>query len=648
MSKEQEKQGQPAPQPAPQPPPQPDAAAPEKDAPERRAAEKPATRSAAEMEKMSTSTKLFIFLFYAAIGLGVAWYAGGGPFLTKNWVFFAAGGAALLVTVSLVRTRRWFAKAKAQQRTGAITLIAVVVLTLFFVVVFMIEPDYKVAILRLIFITVVCSLPAVMYYLFIATKKNSLLNELTINLSRLGLLEPKRVRPELRLPGLFNESTPERENRIKTYVQKFESVYGSVPTNLGSFLLKPTDPGQSTNGRRGGGGRGEATLSTNFSFDTMLPVLLATLLIALGWLITLPPWEGKLEFWKRVATAPPAAVEASDPAAASLAEADAGPAPGGPAVEPATATDKWIAVFSPDKSPVRFAFIGAYFFALQLIFRRYVRRDLRASAYVAVSLRVILAVLSVWVLSAALELMPETTVGKRQSDTFANTLLIAAFVVGVFPRVLWQVLQAGLKKRLGWLVAPNLETQLPISELDGLTVWHEARFEEEDIENIPNMATADIVDLLINTRFPPDRIIDWVDQAILYTHLGHEQKKKGGALTRREILREHGIRTASSLVEVYNRSEAHRDRNEFEQVLNGEGRRRVRSLVDAVGANPNLKLIQTWRGLSPHEHDERAERAERRGREESRGPEADEADEAAEAHEADVTFPSELHTEHGG
>jgi hypothetical protein len=143
----------------------------------------------------------------------------------------------------------------------------------------------------------------------------------------------------------------------------------------------------------------------------------------------------------------------------------------------------------------------------------------------------------------------------------------------------------------------------PISDLDGLTVWHEARLEEEDIENIPNMATADLVDLLINTRFPPDRLIDWVDQAILYTHLGPDVKKdEPGA---RAILRSHGIRTASSLIEVYERSEKHHTTQALEKILDApssEGPSRLQSLVDAVQTNPNLALIQTWRGLHTHQH----------------------------------------------
>jgi hypothetical protein len=173
---------------------------------------------------------------------------------------------------------------------------------------------------------------------------------------------------------------------------------------------------------------------------------------------------------------------------------------------------------------------------------------------------------------------------------------VLGFVIGVFPRVAWQIVQAAVKRFTGAaLLLPSLQAQLPISDLDGLTVWHEARLEEEDVENIPNMATVDLVDLMIDTRFPAERIIDWVDQAILYTHLGPE-KRRADRLTRREILRAHGIRTASGLMEAFYRSRQRPDREEFEKILDGEGRSPMRSLIDSLGTNPNLKLVQAWRG----------------------------------------------------
>ena len=55
--------------------------------------------------------------------------------------------------------------------------------------------------------------------------------------------------------------------------------------------------------------------------------------------------------------------------------------------------------------------------------------------------------------------------------------------------------------------------QLPLSRLDGLTIWHQTRLEEEDIENVYNMADTHILSLMLNTKIPANRIIGWADQA---------------------------------------------------------------------------------------------------------------------------------------
>jgi hypothetical protein len=192
-----------------------------------------------------------------------------------------------------------------------------------------------------------------------------------------------------------------------------------------------------------------------------------------------------------------------------------------------------VQALTPSGAPVQLAFLGAYFFSLQMLFRRYVMEDLGGSAYVAVSIRIILAVIGIWTLKAVY-------------DVNEHMLLLTAFVFGVFPRVVWQVVEQIFKRAAGGAL-PSMVSKSPISDLDGLTVWHQVRLEEEDIENIPNMTTADIVELLLNTRLPPERIVDSADQAILYTQLGPQPKgQRGGGA--RERLRIFGIRTASSLL----------------------------------------------------------------------------------------------------
>src|SRR5215471_15252349 len=498
------------------------------------------TGSGRTIEGLNWYGRIALAWLYPAIGLGILWFFRR-QVVVEHWGLILDGFLALAVLVSIPAVRRSYAHATAQRRIGLIIFSLIPLIVLFFVAVFLLETKYQTALLRTMFLIIVCSLPAMLYYLFIATKKSSLLNEFIINLTRLGLRDPKRLPKALVFAGLENETEAEREARIYTYIQKFEAVYGAVPTNLGTMLVDPASSGIKSFDSRSSS---DGSAVSIFTVDTTIPVIVATVLIALGWLITLPPWQGRLDFGhtstqaevevhsnKAAATPTPTplkrpAKQDHDLPVDSNSESAVTPTPDAtvtPTPPAASVTDQWLAVYTPISSPVRFAFLGAYFFALQLLFRRYIRRDLRASAYVAVSLRIIISIIAIWVAVEVIAIAPDAILGSdTQKHSVEKFLLVLGFVIGVFPRVGWQVIQSGLK-RVGSIIIPSLETQLPLRDLDGLTVWHEARFEEEDIENIPNMATADLVDLFINTRFPADRIIDWVDQAILYTTLGPDQ-----------------------------------------------------------------------------------------------------------------------------
>ena len=117
-----------------------------------------------------------------------------------------------------------------------------------------------------------------------------------------------------------------------------------------------------------------------------------------------------------------------------------------------------------------------------------------------------------------------------------------------------------------------------------------------DRSSTPNMATADIVELMLSTRFELHRIIDWVDQAILLTALGPEpfEGRIPGPDTRRGKLRAHGIRTASALLATCEQAEAAGDLEAFESLLGTDPRSEIRSIVAVVERNRSLDLILKW------------------------------------------------------
>ena len=389
---------------------------------------------------------------------------------------------------------------------------------------------YQFIALRSVILVTVCLLPAVMWFLFIAARKASLLNGFLANLYRLGLITPSP-----RSSSASPAADPAHDQRLMSYLQKFESVYGRLPQSVrDSVLKKGISPYKASD-----------VTSPIGQSTTTIPVMLSTILIALGWLVTLPP-----------------------------------------AQVPHTVTDasSWARAIEPTATPVTLAFLGAYFFSLQMLFRRYVRNDLGGSAYVAVSMRIVLAVIGTWVVMVASLQLGLATKGQ---------LLVIGFVIGVFPQVAWQIIQTAFSKTISFIHLKSMESDLPLSDLDGLTVWHEARLEEEDIENIPNMATTDLVELFINTRFPPERIIDWVDQAILYTQLGANNKGF------RDVLRLHGIRTATSFLEVSAAIKKQQEKSAADDTTSDSAMEFDSSLEAALSTNSNLALVQRWRTMSP-------------------------------------------------
>ncbi len=50
------------------------------------------------------------------------------------------------------------------------------------------------------------------------------------------------------------------------------------------------------------------------------------------------------------------------------------------------------------------------------------------------------------------------------------------------------------------------------------------------MNNVEALAHHDVVDLMLATRIPVPRLVDWVDQAILYLHTVDEKGKGPGRL----------------------------------------------------------------------------------------------------------------------
>jgi hypothetical protein len=231
---------------------------------------------------------------------------------------------------------------------------------------------------------------------------------------------------------------------------------------------------------------------------------------------------------------------------------------------------------------LRFGFIGAYWFILQDLVRRYFRDDLKTGAYISASVRIIIVTLVV----ATVGLLPLGS--SRQQE-------VLAFFIGIFPQIGVQALKAGLNKAFGGLV-PAMRSDYPLSDLDGLSIWDQARLLEEGIEDMQNLVSANLVDVMLRSRVPIIRLMDWLDQAFLALRLPASSREFSPVKRLRAI----GIRSATDLERIW-KSQLKDDKalhREFEQALRlsaGTAPTIVQTILVSLRSEVNLHHVREFK-----------------------------------------------------
>jgi hypothetical protein len=118
------------------------------------------------------------------------------------------------------------------------------------------------------------------------------------------------------------------------------------------------------------------------------------------------------------------------------------------------------------------------------------------------------------------------------------------------------------------------------------------------VTNIEALAHHDLIELMLVTRIPVPRLVDWTDQAILHLHVGRKD---------RDTLRRYGIRTASDLEDAHRQA---RDKNAFLAILDGEGATtptRLEVILGAIKDEEWMGCIRSWHGHRAHRSEPRRE-----------------------------------------
>jgi hypothetical protein len=209
-----------------------------------------------------------------------------------------------------------------------------------------------------------------------------------------------------------------------------------------------------------------------------------------------------------------------------------------------------VLLFEPQRSPVVFAFLGAYIFTLNAVLRSYVRSDLRPKSYTQITIRILVAVVFAWVLESLFLSTPQPTTGE-------DALLVLAFIVGLLPDTLLVRLQE-LARSFAKTARKTLTLveRYPLTDLEGIDIYDRARLLDEGVSNIEGLAHHDLPSLMMYTRIPAGRLVYWTDQAILFLHVAATSEEGDSAENRLAKLRAYGIQTATDLESARNAAES--------------------------------------------------------------------------------------------
>jgi hypothetical protein len=238
---------------------------------------------------------------------------------------------------------------------------------------------------------------------------------------------------------------------------------------------------------------------------------------------------------------------------------------------------------------VLWGFTGAFLYSFTTIWRRFMALDITPNAYTYIGIRFLSSIITGGVVGAVIGSGLSTAVGTPVSDRACTPICATVFIVGIFPDFGLAYLREVARKYLGKVVDSELETTL--LQVSGINLWHESRFRQDGIENAHNLASTDLPRLVRSFPFPVGQLVDWVDEAILLTNTGPEQRTKLAAA---------GVRRASTVLRAVRR------REQLEQLVNATGIERDALCILRVSleGSTNLPMILRYQAHALAEREE--------------------------------------------
>ncbi len=132
-------------------------------------------------------------------------------------------------------------------------------------------------------------------------------------------------------------------------------------------------------------------------------------------------------------------------------------------------------------------------------------------------------------------------------------ILVLAFAAGIVPETALVGIQEYLNKSsVGAAFGRGIAEPEPLTNIEGIDLYDRARLLDEGVSNVEGLAHYDLIELMLQTRIPAPRLVDWIDQSILYLHVGSSEASNEDSRSASMIrLRAFGIRTATDLEQTH-------------------------------------------------------------------------------------------------
>ena len=229
-------------------------------------------------------------------------------------------------------------------------------------------------------------------------------------------------------------------------------------------------------------------------------------------------------------------------------------------------------------------FIGAYIWSINYLILRVANFDLSPLSFLRTSAHILLTVFVAWVLRQVL--------AAPLPDAVAVAVLLGiTFLSGIYPtlglNVLVDRLPTWLRFKRDVPEGAEIGRSFPLDLLDGIDPSIKFRLNELDIQDVQNLATANPVELFVETPYSFTQVVDWMAQAQLLAELGPQRFLKARASGVRDMATFGGLAGSEAGRQFLGRLLA----------VDGATEEVVEAWLAGVATKPHIRELGAWCGL---------------------------------------------------